>query len=1354
MDQFPAPANTTSFSDIGISSRLHVPDQDQVISTPLTLDQNQEQLWQDLTHFFAENEPIIERSLSLDPEAIAKGEKSADLILAVDSWVETANVVLEGLVALGNVHPVLGVAIFAFHSVVSLDLSRRENDRKVFAVKLQMQNMMCTMFQLRKLRHEHVQERDKEQEITRMQRLVKVIADDIMKCGSDLNYYVERKLVSKLINAKKYERRFADHIQKFVLRRSELQSTISAYTAAGIDAANLAIQEVGQKLDTMDQKLETAITALFRKLDTPREQAALKFVEDHGGPKACISKDELLTGLLVKTGQSPEASKAAVTDLQEIGSLRKELMAELMENLDEVLAKSVSRFEKQLAVQYNNLELEIMDQGQQMQDHGQKLDKIISTSILILEEGRLITKGVPVKLKDPELQQIWNQMGLKKSVKAKNFVLTLRDHLAIDHSMPGTPYAPSPLLLSSTRLPGSEKPHSDQLKPEDSDEWVFDFINVSHVQPVVEAMDEDGSGFINVKEANKFALSRPKGLSLLHWIAYWAAGWHINITNYRTKLYSIMLEMHEVSASVHLVNRAYVGYYLNHDYFQWIEGLLRSIKPLPSDARKQPKLSEVAASMATLQEGRLLTNLKAMSFVIESPSDVNLIAGSGRVETWILPLLYLILTRHLEIIKLAEKRVLNTNELGFHTTSIGHIFSVFDARMRNLNEIFLQTNRDIESQFANHAYGMFLTFFKKTAMHPALNTLFTVNDIKVPSPPPASVPNTEPLDTSILFKGLGPSFEFEEVDLKPSEAPPEHNRHSIEGEWIGVCICSNSPDIAFRGSFQFIIGPVVDGMITGKGVTYASPVSIEGKVGTAADGCTDGVVSISLTILEPHCSDIVCEGQFDPGQKTIKGTWSAKSTLVDGNANGVNDNGGGNVSDSQGEAGHLYIAMISPDIFRFRYFLDGPSSDPSWTIARKRWAFAIKAVLFQTQSRMGSWDFFKARISERRRWIELYSREMLDDDLPTTRGFMTNQQEVEYSHLCWSIPPNTARIYEKLASYLHPRLVYFLGENTCDVCDQRVVFTRLVCITCMNEDMSNYIDLCPECTESRVFSKARTFVHHLSHSLIRTSRAISKAELPIIVLKARLLSERIKASVKASEDKKNSTKDRDSKALKGSDHKATKNADTENIVTSRPTLTPLICASCSKDVTLPCWACIACALDTLICLDCERQGRFVPPREGISGTHSVKHLLLRINDSADIKTVELKASKMEMHLSNMEKRLNAGIDEGLLALENKMNTQSEIIRKEVNDIANTLKNPPPGQETGVSSNEQVEPKAIPEGNSSPAEDPLQAKPISPYESRLEERMNALEVKVDTHFGRLLDMMEEVLRRDRSPSHEG
>lgn len=52
---------------------------------------------------------------------------------------------------------------------------------------------------------------------------------------------------------------------------------------------------------------------------------------------------------------------------------------------------------------------------------------------------------------------------------------------------------------------------ADLTRPEMEDLWVLDCINVAHVQPIVEALDEDGSGFISVKEANQFAGSRPKG---------------------------------------------------------------------------------------------------------------------------------------------------------------------------------------------------------------------------------------------------------------------------------------------------------------------------------------------------------------------------------------------------------------------------------------------------------------------------------------------------------------------------------------------------------------------------------------------------------------------------------------------------------------------------------------------------------------------------------------------------------------------------------------------------------------------------------------------------------------------------
>ena len=49
-----------------------------------------------------------------------------------------------------------------------------------------------------------------------------------------------------------------------------------------------------------------------------------------------------------------------------------------------------------------------------------------------------------------------------------------------------------------------------------------------------------------------------------------------------------------------------------------------------------------------------------------------------------MPLLYLVLKRHLSIIKIAETRVLNTDELPAHSSTIYYIHALFTTRMRTL----------------------------------------------------------------------------------------------------------------------------------------------------------------------------------------------------------------------------------------------------------------------------------------------------------------------------------------------------------------------------------------------------------------------------------------------------------------------------------------------------------------------------------------------------------------------------------------------------------------------------------------------------------------------------------------------
>lgn len=170
--------------------------------------------------------------------------------------------------------------------------------------------------------------------------------------------------------------------------------------------------------------------------------------------------------------------------------------------------------------------------------------------------------------------------------------------------------------------------------------------------------------------------------------------------------------------------------------------------PLPDNTRIDTKLAGIADSMSALLESRLMMNLDEMSFVLESPATVNLVVGSGRVETvrkcslvrpsptlsyflfyqWILPLLYLVLKRHLDIMTLAQSHIIHEKEFISHSKTLESIFSLFNDRiehlqcgltiinLRNISSQLLtiyslaifrtHINHDEKVQFEKFAFGM------------------------------------------------------------------------------------------------------------------------------------------------------------------------------------------------------------------------------------------------------------------------------------------------------------------------------------------------------------------------------------------------------------------------------------------------------------------------------------------------------------------------------------------------------------------------------------------------------------------------------------------------------------------------
>jgi hypothetical protein len=74
-------------------------------------------------------------------------------------------------------------------------------------------------------------------------------------------------------------------------------------------------------------------------------------------------------------------------------------------------------------------------------------------------------------------------------------VLALRDYYLEKFASEST----SVRGISTSAITGSQHP----------DAWAIKFINIMRLQPILEAIDDDASGFITIEEMNRFTVSRP-----------------------------------------------------------------------------------------------------------------------------------------------------------------------------------------------------------------------------------------------------------------------------------------------------------------------------------------------------------------------------------------------------------------------------------------------------------------------------------------------------------------------------------------------------------------------------------------------------------------------------------------------------------------------------------------------------------------------------------------------------------------------------------------------------------------------------------------------------------------------------
>ncbi|KAF5376289.1 hypothetical protein D9615_008531 [Tricholomella constricta] len=631
---------------------------------------------------------------------------------SLSGFSESAKTIIKGLTALGHLHPFIGIAVGAFALVVTLDLTRRDNDRKVVAVKVQMQDLMRVFFELR-----HIPSSDEEgpNGLTigaRLEGLMQEIAKDIKGCGSACDAYLKKGFLAKTVKASIYETRLSDFGMLFVEHRKALEMALAVHTSLAVDSANQKLDNQDGRLRIIEEKLDMIM--LFRKLDTPREKDMQKFIEKHGGAKACITNDELLEVLVTKSGESLSRlpGRESGRRSNDLPDIKKRLLKELQEDIDEVFDKNMVLFERKLDIQSK----QFADVVQEESDH------IIST----------LLSGAHDRIRDPDLQKIWKDMGWKGSVKARHFVLALHDYYTDKMSSVGTPTTAHISGLPSPQTPGRNSMTTVQKKRQD-DRWALTYINAAYVQPILEAVDDDGTGFVSVKEVNTFVAERPGNWSLPHWIAYWAVGWQASMSRYKDKIYELVQTMFQTLEHVLPSNRRAADEYLFHSSFWRIELLLRSTRSVSSKILSDPELTKMTESYEKDEEERLDANLQDVAYELDTPATVSLMTGVGRIERYVFPLIYLLLRRHLKVMRIACKHVLDTEEFVSLNESLVSILLAVDYRVQNLEAIFKQTHLDVQARLGNFAFGIFQLSYGDIRRVPADNSFASWTNPEVDS---------------------------------------------------------------------------------------------------------------------------------------------------------------------------------------------------------------------------------------------------------------------------------------------------------------------------------------------------------------------------------------------------------------------------------------------------------------------------------------------------------------------------------------------------------------------------------------------------------------------------------------------
>ncbi|KAI0665852.1 hypothetical protein C8Q78DRAFT_1083428 [Trametes maxima] len=873
----------------------------------------------------------------------------------VINFADTSRALMTVLDEVAKLHPFIQVAVSLFKTALTLELTRRENDEKVIALNATMCDMMSVLTIMKDLPLSTEPDSHGLSIEDRLLGRMDGIVQSIKNCAKVCDSYHKHNLAVKILTSAKWQAKFTEVAQQFVTHKTELQFDLQMHTSLGVAATRETLRTVGDDVGKV-------MDMVFTLLRSPAERELANFIESRpGGVEGVLRDDNLLKQVIAK--QKPLTNGGPLARLD--APLTIEVLREAVDkDVDSILREN--RFFDQ---KFEAMRAQLQEVNETVKH---ETDRAIK-AILSGPHERIIDRT-------------W-----KGSVKAKHLVMAIRDHFSEEN----------PAVLAAARdskLNGNEQstaPDASNVARRD-ESWALQYITVSRVRPLIEAIDDDLSSFVTVSEVNAFTSARPASWSLPRWVAYWTYGFEMTLHWYLRRIRALFAIIESASHAVLPANRSNVGDLLSSPQMCFVENLLSGLHRGDGQSVADWDWDTTFSKFKDYivgEEDRLAKRLRSVKYVVDETNTLTvLVTGCGRPEKYALPMVLLLLRRSLFIIRQASTIVLHPKELYIIQSSIQALWGAVADRIGTLRAMFKFQNLNGKTQLENFCFGLYSHVLDEVKMSPYwhkdpsadLHRLFSnrllssdqqFSDIDTEEDESLCYPpQVETLD--VVFNTDATSTDWHTANEVVGEGEPGP---AIIGHWGGTYTYGN--DASNDGLVSFTISDhSPDGIIYGHGKDAWGPFSIQGSLSG------DQIAFLKTYAVLQNGGKVIWyyEGKVYDSMDTMDGSWGLPPSLEKlSNRPFDRPLSLGDAMEFRTLAGSQKLVPIGCFSLKRRplvYFIACPPADH---FARSRsaalWALALNAVVYSVRSRRLDWDTLRARRRSRQRYLEIKKKHILNN---------------------------------------------------------------------------------------------------------------------------------------------------------------------------------------------------------------------------------------------------------------------------------------------------------------------------------------------------------------------------------------